>query len=76
MQDSNLQDVHENSSAGHLSVHLDAAHASDIPFLFEQQSKRVAPAAIASLGSHALFVLFAILLIRYRVLGGQARTGS
>jgi periplasmic protein TonB len=65
MQDSNLLDVHENSSAGHLSVHLDAAHASDIPFLFEQQSKRVAPAAVASLGSHALFILFAFLLVRY-----------
>jgi periplasmic protein TonB len=58
-------DLRENSSAGHVSVHLDPSRSSDIPFLFEQQSQRVAPAALASLASHVAFVLAAILMIRY-----------
>ena len=54
-----------NSSAGHLSVHLDQSHASDIPFLFEQQQKRMGPAVLASLLSHVAFAVFAFLLVRY-----------
>src|SRR6476620_10893960 len=39
MQEPNiLQEVRENSSAGHLSVHLDPSGASDIPFSIERQS--------------------------------------
>jgi TonB family protein len=52
----------ENSSAGHLAVHLDA-HSVDVPFLFEQQQKRMAPAALASLGSHAAIVLVVFLIV-------------
>ena len=38
--------VVENSSAGHLSVHVEGAHPAEVPFLFEQQAKRL-PAAFA-----------------------------
>jgi protein TonB len=53
----------ENNSAGHLAVHLDV-HSVDIPFLFEQQQKRMGPAFLASLGSHAAVGLLAFLIVR------------
>ena len=40
--------VRENASAGHLSVHFEGQHPVDVPFMFEQPSKRIAPAATAS----------------------------
>jgi len=54
-----------NSSAGHLSVHIEGAHPVDIPFLFEQQQKRIGPAFIASLAYHVVMVLAVIFAIRY-----------
>jgi periplasmic protein TonB len=57
--------VRENSSAGHLSVRLDPSRASDVPFLFEQQQKRMAPAVLASLGWHGALVVLAVLFVRY-----------
>jgi len=60
-----VADPRENSSAGHLSVHLDQSHASDVPFLFEQQRERMAPAVLASMGSHVAFGVLALLLVRY-----------
>jgi periplasmic protein TonB len=54
-----------NSSAGHLSVRVEDAHAVDVPFMFERPSKRIAPAALASFLSHALFVVLVVLFIRY-----------
>jgi periplasmic protein TonB len=54
-----------NTSAGHLSVHLDPSHAADVPFLFEQQQKRLGPAFLASLGSHIAVVIVAYLLVRF-----------
>src|SRR5438045_14841 len=64
----------ENSSAGHLSVHLDPSHSSDIPFSFEQQQQRLAPAAVASVVAHGAFALLAILMVRYsaQTVPGQA----
>ncbi|MEO8259211.1 MAG: energy transducer TonB [Acidobacteriota bacterium] len=53
-----------NTSAGHLAVHLDG-HPVDVPFLFEQQQKRIAPAFVASLGSHLALGLLAVLIVRY-----------
>lgn len=58
----------ENVSAGHLSVHLAPSHSADIPFLFEQQQKRIGPAFLASLGSHVAIALVILLFVRY---GGQ-----
>jgi protein TonB len=52
----------ENSSAGHLAVHLDV-HSADVPFLFEQQQKRMGPAALASLASHAAIALVLFLIV-------------
>jgi TonB family protein len=54
-----------NFSAGHLAVHLEGEHPVDIPFLFEQREKRIAPAAAASLGSHVLAVVLFLLAVRY-----------
>ncbi len=64
MQEPHIVQIRDNSAAGHLSVHLDPSGSSDIPFSFEQQRKRVGPAAIASLCWHVGFVVFALLLIR------------
>lgn len=58
------QETRENFSAGHLSVHLEG-HAANIPFLFEQQHKRMGPAVLASFASHMAVVLLGILLVRY-----------
>ena len=57
--------VRENASAGHLSVHVEGQHPVDVPFMFEQPAKRIAPAALASAVSHVLVALAVILLIRY-----------
>jgi len=54
-----------NSSAGHLSVHLEGAHPVDVPFLFEQPQKRIGPAFVASLASHVAIFLIAVLIVRY-----------
>jgi protein TonB len=58
-------DVRVNASAGHLSVHFEGEHPVDIPFLFEQREKRIAPAFLGSLASHVAFGLFAVFLVRY-----------
>ncbi len=54
-----------NASAGHLSVHLEGEHPVDVPFLFEQPSKRAGPALVASLVSHISIFLLAFLIVRY-----------
>ncbi len=58
----------DNTSAGHLTVHLDPSRAADMPFLFEQQETRIGPAFLASFGSHAAVAVLAFLMVRY---GGQ-----
>jgi protein TonB len=60
----------ENSSAGHLAVHLDV-HSVDVPFLFEQQQKRMGPAVLASFGSHAALALVLLLIVHA---GGRSVT--
>jgi periplasmic protein TonB len=57
--------VRENASAGHLSVHVEGQHPVDIPFMFEQPAKRIAPAALASFISHVFIVILVVLFIRY-----------
>jgi protein TonB len=56
---------HANSSIGHLSVHVEGAHPPEVPFLFEQQQKRLGPAFIASFLWHVGAVAAIILIIRY-----------
>jgi periplasmic protein TonB len=66
-------DVRVNESAGHLSVHLEGEHPVDVPFLFEQRDKRIAPAFLGSLVSHVAFGVLAILAVRY---GSSATTAA
>jgi TonB family protein len=54
-----------NESAGHLSVHVEGQHPADVPFLFEQQQKRLGPAFVVSLGYHVLMVIGIFFAIRY-----------
>src|SRR5260370_5019329 len=58
-------EVRANLAAGHLSVHVDSDHPVDIPFLFEQPQKHVAPAAAASFASHVAIVLVIFLFVHY-----------
>lgn len=54
--------VRLNTSAGHLSVHIPGAHPDEVPFLFEQQQKRLGPAFLASLVWHAALLGIILLL--------------
>jgi len=58
-------EVRGNESAGHLSVHVEGAHPLDVPFMFEQPQKRIAPAFAGSLISHLVLGLLVILGVRY-----------
>jgi hypothetical protein len=53
--------VRANETAGHLQVHVEGAHPAEVPFLFEQQRKRLGPAFVASLASH--LAMFALLVL-------------
>ena len=53
-----------NVSAGHLVVQVEGAHPVDVPFLFEQQRQRVGKTVAASLTSHAVMLVLAIVLVR------------
>jgi TonB family protein len=50
---------------GHLAVHIEDAHPADVPFLFEQQQKRLRGALSFSLVGHILAFLLLIAFIRY-----------
>jgi len=65
MAESPTPEVRANESAGHLSVHVEGAHPVEIPFLFEQQQKRMGPAFVGSLISHIVIGLVIILGVRY-----------
>jgi len=56
---------HVNSSAGHLSVHVEGAHPPEVPFLFEQQQKRLGPAFLASIAWHVGMSILTVIAIRY-----------
>ena len=49
-----------STSAGHLSVHVEGHHPSDVQFLFDQEPKRLTVSVVAS---GALNVAFAVLLV-------------
>lgn len=59
-QSTPAEDPRVNASAGHLSVHVDGAHPVEVPFLFEQQPKRlgfsIVFSAVLDLGFGALLV--------------------
>jgi len=52
--------VRANVSAGHLSVHLEGAHAPDVPFLFEQQGQRLGWSILTGFGIEATLVAILI----------------
>jgi periplasmic protein TonB len=54
-----------NVSAGHLSVHVQGAHAPDVPFLFEQQSTRLGPAFLTSFLVQVGAIGLVLVLSRY-----------
>ena len=60
---------HPNETPGHLSVHLEGTRPADVPFLFEQQQKRIGPAVAASLAYHAAMIALLIFAIRYSPTG-------
>jgi periplasmic protein TonB len=65
--------VRANTSAGHLSVHVEGAHPVDQRFLFEHEPKRLGLSFIAS----AIFdVLFGLLLIWATRFSPRATTGA
>lgn len=64
--------VPNNVSAGHLSVHVEGAHAPEIMFSLEQQSKRLGPAFLTSFVLQSSLILLIIVLGRYGF--GQAVT--
>ena len=57
--------VSTNASAGHLSVHVEGAHPPDVPFLFEQQQKRLGPAFLVSAASHVAVFGLLLWLMRF-----------
>ncbi len=65
MADTPTPEVRVNASAGHLSVHVPGAHPIEIPFLFEQQQKRIPSALAGSLASHIVLAALVIFGVRY-----------
>lgn len=57
--------VRANPSVGHLSVHVEGAHPAEVPFLFEQQRKRLGPAFAASFVYHVAVMALIVFVIRY-----------
>src|SRR5262245_59201520 len=58
-------------AAGHLSVHVEGAHPAEVPFLFEQQQKRLGPAFVVALIWHVAAAAFLLFAIKYTA---QTRT--
>ena len=65
MADTPTPEVRANDSAGHLSFHVEGAHPVEIPFLFEQQQKRIPSALAGSLVSHIVLALLVVFGVRY-----------
>jgi len=64
--------VSASTSAGHLSVHVEGLHPHDVPFLFEQQPKRMGLSLLASAAFDVLMATLLILASRY----APAATGT
>ena len=64
--------VSASTSAGHLSVHLEGLHPADVPFLFEQQPKRMGLSLLASAAFDVLVATLLIMASRY----APASTGT
>jgi protein TonB len=64
--------VRPNASLGHLSVHFEGDHPVEVPFLFEQQEKRMGPAFVASLAYHIVMFGALFLIIKYAPAGATS----
>jgi TonB family protein len=58
-------EVGPNTSAGHLSVRVEGLHPADVPFLFEQQPKRMGASLVGSFAFQVLLASLLILASRY-----------
>jgi periplasmic protein TonB len=58
-------EVRPLTSLGHLTVHVEGVSTVETPFQFEQQEKRVAPAAVASFVWHVFMFAVIVLLVKY-----------
>jgi periplasmic protein TonB len=65
VETSQAAEVRVDASLGHLSVHVEGDHPAEVPFLFEQQQKRLPSAFAASLGYHVVMAVAIILAIKY-----------
>jgi periplasmic protein TonB len=65
MAETHSPEVRPNESAGHLTFHVEGAHPTEIPFMFEQQQKRIPSALAGSLASHVFLVALVIFGVRY-----------
>src|SRR5262245_66138889 len=57
VETSQAAEVRVDASLGHLSVHVEGDHPAEVPFLFEQQQKRLPSAFAASLGYHIVMAV-------------------
>jgi periplasmic protein TonB len=58
--------AHINTSAGHLSVHVEGAHPPEIKFSFEREPKRLTFSIVTSVILDILIVTLLVLASRYR----------
>jgi len=49
-----------NPAAGHLSVHVEGQHPVEVPFLFEQQRKRIGPSLVVAFVYHLAAIGFIV----------------
>ncbi len=49
-----------SESAGHLSVHVEGQHPAEVPFLFEQQRKRIGPSLAVAFVYHLAAIAFIV----------------
>jgi protein TonB len=55
-----------NTSAGHLSVHVEGAHPVDVPFMFEQpRTRRLGLSVVTSFVIDVLFAVLVVIASRY-----------
>jgi protein TonB len=59
-----IQPAVVNASAGHLSVHVEGAHPVDVPFLFEQQPRRLGLSFVASAAFDLAFAVALVFISR------------
>jgi periplasmic protein TonB len=65
MADTSISEgVRVNASAGHLSVHVEGAHPAEVPFLFEQQPKRLGMSFALSAVFDIAFAMFLVFISR------------